>query len=320
VSLDEATLAAEPTALTEKADEFGRDLNRVFASGAQAIAIDLLLPERWSHSATFSDLVLQHPGSLTLAALSTSSGTMIGPEAVAGLTASALGPKQASELFGLVNLEEDSDGVVRRGRLGYPDIGGGIRQTLAARAARNLVPTRVATDDSFWVDYSTDADRFQRLSWKDLSWKLDQEPSLFRGHLVLVGAEFEGDGDQAHAVPVRRGEAGETSGLGLQALLVNTLLRGMPFREVPHPPLLVATGIVAGLIVFGVLSLPSPSSPLILGAALMVLLIALSRLLFHSSWILPVAGPVTTVLIAVLAALILRRVLPALPRRERRTT
>ena len=81
-----------------------------------------------------------------------------------------------------------------------------------------------------------------------------------------------------------------------------------------------ATGIVAGLIVFGVLSLPSPSSPLILGAALMVLLIALNRLLFHSSWILPVAGPVTTVLIAALAALILRRVLPALPRRERRTT
>ena len=79
VSLDESSLAADPTPLTEKADEFGRQLERMFQAGARSIAIDFLLPETWSRSKAFADLVLRHPDALTLAAFSSPTGSSSDP-------------------------------------------------------------------------------------------------------------------------------------------------------------------------------------------------------------------------------------------------
>ena len=60
MSIDEATLSSDSRPLTEKADEVGTLLGRVFDAGARAVAIDLLLPEQWSRSEPFSQLILDH--------------------------------------------------------------------------------------------------------------------------------------------------------------------------------------------------------------------------------------------------------------------
>src|SRR5206468_8615091 len=64
------TLDERSTPLADRADEIGGTLERIFAAGARGVAIDVLLHERWSRSQAFSDLVLRHPESLTLAAFS----------------------------------------------------------------------------------------------------------------------------------------------------------------------------------------------------------------------------------------------------------
>ncbi len=119
--LDDASLGADATPLAQRADQFGADLQRVFMVGARAVALDFLLPEAWSNSVPFSQLVLRHADRLTLAAFSTASGEVIGPECISGVTTVALGPERASALFGFVNLDQDDDGVSRRARLAYRD-------------------------------------------------------------------------------------------------------------------------------------------------------------------------------------------------------
>src|SRR5262249_6795271 len=50
VSIDDDTLAADPTPLVERADEMGRMLQRIFDAGAVGAAVDFLLPEKWGRA------------------------------------------------------------------------------------------------------------------------------------------------------------------------------------------------------------------------------------------------------------------------------
>ncbi len=135
VTFDEASLDSSPLSLADRADEIGRTLSRIFDAGARGIAIDIQL-EKWSASSAFSDLLLRHSEDLTLAVFSTPDGKLVGTECVDGLTAVALGPQRVSDMFGFVNLDEDRDGVIRRGRLAFRDRSGRERPSWAARAAR----------------------------------------------------------------------------------------------------------------------------------------------------------------------------------------
>ena len=167
VSIDDSTLEADNTPLAQKADEFGAEIDHAFANGAKAVAMDLLAATDLEQlRSAFSDSVLRHAPRLTLSALSSASGAVVGPECIAGLTTTALGPEQASSLFGAVNLVEDPDRVVRRGRLAYPDRDGGERVAWATRAVETLIPgrsesLREAVGDSYFrIDYSVRRDRF----------------------------------------------------------------------------------------------------------------------------------------------------------------
>jgi serine/threonine protein kinase len=89
VILDEASVdpAGNPLGSRQMADEMAEGLEALFAAGARAVAIDLLLPPAWSRSEAFSRFVLRHKDALTLAAFVGPDGTAVGPEAVQGLTA-----------------------------------------------------------------------------------------------------------------------------------------------------------------------------------------------------------------------------------------
>ena len=317
VSLDEASLAADPTPLADKADEFGRELERVFQVGARGVAIDFLLPETWSRSQAFSELVLRHPEALTLAAFSSPGGIVIGPECLNALTAAALGPERVSDLFAFVNLDEDSDGVSRRARLSYLDDSGTARETWATRAVRSLEGSGVAGRESgrrFWIDYSVDWRRFRRVSWKDLAATVEREPHLFRDRLVLVGGDYVGFGGDYHRVPVAGDGSQGVSGLVLQALIANTILSRMPVREVASFPFLLGMGIALVALALAFLLSARWLAPAVLLVTLIPVFIVCSFVIFvRMQVLLPLVGPLLTVACASVLILALRAALPKFP-------
>lgn len=330
VSLDETSLAADPTPLAEKADDFGRELERVFGVGARGVAIDFLLPEAWSRSSAFSELILRHPDALTLAAFSSPAGVVIGPECLNGLTAAALGPKRASDLFAFVNLDEDADGVNRRARLSYLDQSGSERDGWARRAVRSLEDSALSSSSNrigallrehtprFWIDHSVDWDRFKRVSWRDLAATLDREPAVFRDRLVFVGGDFVGFGGDYHRVPFRADAPPGVSGLVLQALIANTILLRFPIRELAPFPERLGVGLAVAVLMLTLLLSSRWLAPVLLVVMLIGMYIGASFLLFRRTQVLlPLVGPLLTAAVAVLLASVLRFALPTFP--EHRT-
>jgi adenylate cyclase len=320
VTLDEASLADRSTPLADRADEMGNTLDRIFAAGARGVAIDFLLPDPWSASPGFSDLVLRHSRNLTLAAFSSPDGTapdgsVPGTGSVGGLTTAALGPGRTGSLFGFVNLDEDPDGVIRRGRLSYRDRAGGERPSWAARAAGMIssLPT-ASKEKGFWIDPRIDATGFARISWRDVPAALATRPWLFHNRLVLVGGDVVAGGDDIHRVAQRSGEAEMVSGLVLQALLVDTIAAGLPVREPPRAPFLVGAALWAGLAAGAVLLArrPIPLLAVLLGSLLLYLFLSIP-VFQRTDLLLPVTVPLLPALSMLTLALVLRRALTPIP-------
>jgi serine/threonine-protein kinase len=316
VTLDEASLADRAIPLAGRADEIGDTLERIFAAGARGVAVDLLLPDSWSASQGFANLVLRHPGNLTLAAFSNPDGSVLGTGSVAGLTAAALGPRRSASLFGFVNLDEDPDGVVRHGRLGFRDRAGGERPSWAARAAGMISPLRMSSDRKiFWIDPRIDASGYARISWRKIPGALAKSPGIFRDRLVLVGGDVVAAGDDVHRVPHRTGRAKMISDLTLQALLIDTLAVGLPVREPPRAPFLAGAALWAGLAAAAALLARRPLPLLaVLLAGLLIYLLLSVPVFQRMGLLLPVTIPLLPALGALALAVILRRALPPLPR------
>ncbi len=222
--VDEPSLNETP--LASRADEFASVLERILEAGARSIAIDFLLPESWSRSRAFSNLVLRHAEQTTLGLYSDPSGETVGAECVAGILGAALGAQRLNSLFAFINLDQDSDGIIRRGRTLYPDRSGAGRPTWAASAVAKyqFQPDGV---QQFWLDYSARTDQFRRISWKDAANRATRSPESFRGRLILVGGDYLASED-VHRVPVG---SGRMAGVTLEALTVDTILSGMRFRD-----------------------------------------------------------------------------------------
>ena len=314
LEVGEASLAEGVPSLVDRADEIGAMLDRVFAAGARGVAIDMLLPEKWSHSEAFSELILRHPETLTLAAFQEPDDHVAGTDCVAGLTAAALGPRRTLALFGLVNLDEDTDDVTRRGRLRYRDRSGTPRPSWAAKAAAALDSPRSDAANVFWIDARIDSLRYRRIPWRDVAAELDRAPRLFQDRLVLVGVDSLGSGDDIHEVPHRSQEAALVSGLTLQALLVDTIAAGFPVREPARPAFLAIATLLIGLALAAVLCAPRAGLAVLSLAAAAALYLAVS---FPAFWwagrVLPVSLPLCLALSGLLLVLAIRRRLPPAP-------
>jgi len=314
VTIDEASLAGSSIPLADWADEMGNTLNRIFAAGARGVEVDMLLPDPWSASPGFSDLVVRHAGNLTLAASSEGEG-VLGIHNVAGLTSAALGPQRTESLFGFVNLDEDPDGVVRRGRLSFRDRDGGERPSWAARAAGMISPIpAISLEKGFWIDPRIEDSRFAGISWRDVPAALAARPWVFRNRLVLVGGDIVAGADDIHRVSRRSGETQRVSGLMLQALLVDTIVAGLPVREASAAPFLAGAALWAGLAAAALLLARRPIFllALLLGSLLPYLFLSV-RVFQTTGMLLPVAVPLLPALGVLTLALVLRRALSPIP-------
>jgi CHASE2 domain-containing sensor protein len=292
VSLDEASLAANPQPLALRGDEFGTTLGKVLDAGAARLGIDLLLPEAWGNAPEFSRFVLRHAPNLTLSLYSGENGATVGTECLNPLTAAALGPEKLNALFAFVNLEQDSDGAVRQARSGFRDQRGEQRPAWA-----NAVAVR-GGPDLFWLG-AVDRSRFERIAWKDLPGALERNPQRLRGRLVLFGAEYLGSGD-TH----RTATEAEVSGLEVQAITAATILAGYPIRAVGTGAFWAAL-ILPAIAIFGRWwMLP------VLGVAW----VATAWLAFRSQgWVLPVIWPLAAMAAAQVVGLVFRKFEPPYP-------
>ncbi len=136
VALDDMTLNQNSRhGLADWDTDFARMINQLFASGARDVAIDFLLPAKWSLSREFGMAIMARVDHLALAKYSTSSGGVVGPECLSPLVVYAIGPKRFAAAFGFVNLDEDPDRVIRRTRVLFLDRDGQKQPSFAARAA-----------------------------------------------------------------------------------------------------------------------------------------------------------------------------------------
>lgn len=303
ITFDEASLDSSPLSLADRADEIARNLSRIFDAGAQSVAIDLLLPAKWSASESFSDLVLHHPESLTLAAFSAPDGSLVGPECLDELTVAVLG-QRTSQIFGFVNLDEDRDGAIRRGRLWFRDRSGNERLSLSGRAAR----WKRERPRDFWIDTRIDWRRYSRISWHNVPRALDRSPGMFRDRLVLVGGDFRGSGDDYH-----RTARTAVSGLTLQALMVDTILAGLPVRELGKAAVLAAALLAAVLMAWVLCGRGADLPAFWLTLAAGIYLALSFPVFWWTGLMLPSTAPLLLLLLGFLAALVLRRILPSPP-------
>jgi serine/threonine protein kinase len=326
LSVDEATLQADPSLLVNKADEMGRLLQRVLDAKARAVAFDFILPASWGESESFGKLILNNQDRLVLASYIQENGRLLGMECLQGLTIAAIGRgEQAERLFGFLNLHPDPDGRVRRAFAGFTSRDGQSWLSLPAKAYQIIVredPTRKPSERPTWIDYSADWTKFQKVSWKDLPDVLGKRPEIFDRKIVLVGGEYEASQDM-HRIPQRPGVQGEISGLLIQALTLNTWLEARPFHEVNSFLVLLAAAVIFLLFSALYLTRAKAAWPVILLFSLMSGYAILSVLLFRWGRRLVFIGtPLLLTLAAVIGVFFIRRRLeflekPAAQRRRK---
>jgi serine/threonine protein kinase len=320
LSVDEPSLAADATPLAERADQFGSILERVFGAGARGVGIDFILPEQWARSKTFSRFLLTRGENVTLAVIPSQSGEMIGTQCVSPLTGAALGPARFAQLFGFANLFEDADGVTRHGRLYFRDANGKQWDSWSTHVARSLKRASSSTgqtrdpDQTFWIDYSVDWHRLPKISWKDVPQQLDQDASVFRGRLVLVGGDLIGSGDDYHRIPALNDAFEAVSGLALQSMLVDTILAGFPVRAASPWLVLLSVAVGCAAVLGTGLCVSRMYTAFVAALAFFALYGGVAMLAFRLRELLfPVASPLLTAVVALGVGLVLRFYLTPFP-------
>jgi CHASE2 domain-containing sensor protein/tRNA A-37 threonylcarbamoyl transferase component Bud32 len=315
ISIDDASLEADPTPLADLGDRLGRELARVMEAGAVTVGIDLLLPEQWGRDPGFVDLVLEHHEQLTLAAYS-SDGRVVGPEAVQGLITVGLGAEGASALFALANVTADADGVVRRCAAAHVGTDGRSRPGFAARVAAPVAPAAGAAGPAL-LDSRADTGLLERISFASLGRELDLRPERFSGRLVLVGLEIAGSGEDVHRVPAPGGVR-TVSGLALQALMVHGAICDDPLQLAPLVLTVAAAGIATLVASWVLLWSASPrlrvTAPMVAAGSLVGY-----AWILHAGrgWLVPLAGPLAAlVLSTALSLAVLVRLTPRPARSE----
>ena len=194
-------------------------------------------------------------GQLTLGALSTVAGAVIGPECLPASSPHFLGSERAR-----CTLRLRQPRLRRRRR--YPACSAALsrRRGPAAsqpgRHARHRPPAqRRARSRSGHASTtrSTTPDS-SRVPWHDVARLADTHPETFRDRLVLVGGEFTGSGDEHRPTPGRSSGGRPVSGLVVQAFIVNTILDGFPIREARRWPMIAGVCLASAVLAFIVLT------------------------------------------------------------------
>ena len=130
---------------------------------------------------------------------------------------------------------------------------------------------------------------------------------------MLVGGDLTLSGDDSHRTTGRNGVE-PVSGLALQALIVDTILAGLPIHEAPSLPFELALVALGGVAAALALSARRPRRIAVVVVAGAIGYVALAFSWFASTLtMLPVTGPLLTLGGCLGLSLLLRSGLPSAP-------
>jgi CHASE2 domain-containing sensor protein len=315
VSLDEATLDDGAANFFERADRLVQGIEGLYKAGVKSVALDLILPRRFSESEALSKLVLMRRQQLVLGLYATQGGQVKGWECLSALTRSVF--DSSAELgasFGLVNLEPGADGRIRTFRTQLQATDGSALEPLAVRVYHQ-VGNRPQMASEVVIDHSVNPANFARAAWNDIPALLAADPEFFRGRLVLLGVDSPLQED-VHAIPSLRGRPGELSGLAIHALILQTLLNGRPIKKEPVWISLLAVMAMGGTCAWYFLREPKAWKAWLLAGGALAAYSFLLLALGSRGFLLPMAGPLVTTLVIIGFAALARQFLPPIPDAE----
>jgi CHASE2 domain-containing sensor protein len=313
LELDEATLDDGAANFFEQADQLLLGVDGLFKAGASGVAIDLVLPRRFSESESLSRIVLDHRKNLVMALYAGSDGKLRGWDCLPQLTRSIYGSTtELASQFGLVNFEPDPDGRIRQFQTSIQAESNLSLAPLSVHLYRwmTLHPTIPARTK---IDFSVNPTSLPRLRWSEISGQLTRNPGIFRGRYVIVGADTESQEDR-HLIPSIRGRSNQISGPALHALQLQTLLNLGHVRSVPIWAWLWLFLILLAGSVWSLLRITKLLYAWCTVAGFLFISLTLVVWLGSCGIMVPVAGPFLAFLIIVLFAFICRGVLSSIPK------
>jgi serine/threonine protein kinase len=298
VSIDESSLAEDPTAIIDRADSVGEVLDAAFSAGAAAVGLDLVLPSQWARSTPFVRLIARHSGAVVIAVAAQKDGSLIGTECIDGAATAILGSDRTVWMLGLANVASDRAGRVLRFEPRVAASKGGNLPLFATRLveASGALQGDTATLDHVWIDYRIDHRSLDRLSWSEFERAVTDRPEVIAGRILIVGIEAAGGGDVFRRQPHPAGGDGRISGLALQGLMTQTLLAGAPIRDLGGMVGSIWTVIAAAAVAGGLFVSSKPRQWLLSAAALVVWfpITGYLTLRWHGL-LLPTAAPILSV-------------------------
>lgn len=216
-------------------ERFARVIDNLNGAGAQVVGLDVdfSAPSTAAADEALATAVRRWPGQVILPTFDQQVGhgadrRQISTRPIENLAKDAV--------LASVNVPVDSDGRVRRYRLGF-ETASGLRPSMAA----TLLGRQPKAGD-FLVDYGVDAAAIDRISFQDAySGRFD--PALVRGRNILIGSTAVELGDQ-FATPKR----GVLQGVYIHALAYESLRAGRALQSLGFPLLIAGSALVALLL------------------------------------------------------------------------
>ena len=314
VTLGESTLDEGSEYFFQQADNLTGRLGSILDSGVAGLAVDMLLPRRFSESQSLSKLVLTHQDRIVLALHLQEEGTPRGWDCLTDLTRAGLGSQERFEqVFGLVNFTPDEDGRIRSLQTSNPSQTGHFLEPMSVRLFHRLSSAAAKNiPNPLHIDFSVDPRNFSQIDWAKVPEALNADPSFFKGKFVLVGVESASKED-VHAIPAIQGRAPEVSGIRIHALLLQTLLENRSTRYLPAWLSALLAGPLAAFAAWKLLWERRIWQGLALAVASAAAGVALASGLWLAGYFIAISGIISGLSSVVVISLLLRRFMPSRP-------
>jgi len=277
-------------------------IERLTPSKPRAIGLDVIFVEPAGAGDDALQAALVRSGVTVLPVIAINPGTGL----AAGLPVPPLAA--AAKSLAHINLEHDSDGVVRSVFL-YEGLGGrwwphfalALANASPASVALLQAPTtaNIQTSDGAWQRTGllripfAGSGHFQSVSYISVL-RGEVAPEFFTGKYVLIGATALGLTD-SYPTPVS-GNAGAMPGVEIHANVLASLLNQRSINMAPHWLTALLSALPVSLAMFGYL-LVSPRRALLITATLLVLTILASYIgLANGFWLAPSAAAIVLVM------------------------
>ncbi|MFD1557589.1 CHASE2 domain-containing protein [Paraburkholderia silviterrae] len=282
-------------------------VDRLAKAGVAAVVYDVLFTEPSPDDTRFGEALRERPSYLPVL-LSPANEADYGRREVVEPVAPLA---QAATGLGHINLEVDSDGIVRSvamfegdaqqrwpqlmvplwravrdGKVALPDLAGARNATAAAADAKLMHADGPDSEARFLLPFGSNTQTWRKVSFAQVL-EGRVPPDLLRGRVALVGVTASGLFDR-FATPLS-GTLGPMPGVYIHALVLDTLLAGTAIQPASPLTVVLASLVPLALLLAGFLVL-SPLRTLLLLPLLALLSLAGSAALLYYAriWLAPV--------------------------------